>query len=80
MPILTKLVGSNFNLFSLRLLQNDWQMPTKWILKACTSRRSINQLETLHECNFKKYLSIQLTAHLKLVFNIIFTLCCLEHS
>ena len=41
--------------FSLRLLQNRSQMPIKWTLEACTSRRSINQLETLHEYNFEKY-------------------------
>ena len=28
-------------------------MPMKWTLEACTSRRSINQLETLHEYNFE---------------------------
>ena len=42
MSIFTKLVESNFNLFSLQLLQNNLQMPTKWTLKASTSRRSIN--------------------------------------
>ena len=40
---------------SLRLLQNCLQMPIKWTLEACTSRRTINQLETLHEYNFKEY-------------------------
>ena len=41
--------------FSLRLLQNCLQIQIKWTLEACTSRRSVNQLETLHEYNFEKY-------------------------
>ena len=39
--------GQTSTVFSLRLLQNHLQMPTKWTPKAC--------METLHECNFKKY-------------------------
>ena len=59
--------------FSLWLLQNRLQMPTKWTPKAC--------METLHEYNFKKYEDLhnlgsqivilsnhQLTTHIKLIF------------
>ena len=39
--------------FSLRLLQNRSQMPIKWILETCTSRRSINQLENCMNITLK---------------------------
>ena len=46
--------GQIFN-FIFIVATTKSQMPIKWTLEACTSWRSINQLETLHEYNFEKY-------------------------